>query len=95
MKKFFKILLALMLVLTLSISTQAPGFAAEEGPAAQEETAADEARIDISEFTVELDSYLVMGAGENVTPEVTAVNLWEGKPYAPSSSVKETLKQED
>ena len=95
MKKFFKILLALMLVLTLSISTQAPGFAAEEGPAAQEETAADEARIDISEFTVELDSYLVMATGENVTPKVTAVNLWEGKPYAPSSSVKETLKPED
>ena len=76
------------MVFTLVMGTVSVGYAAEEEeinepnePGEQEETV----KRDISAYTVELDSYLVMATGKPFTPQVTNVSL-EGK---------ETLKPED
>lgn len=88
MKKLHFCLLSLTLVFTLVMGTVSVGYAAEEEeinepnePGEQEETV----KRDISAYTVELDSYLVMATGEPFTPQVTNVSL-EGK---------EILKPED
>ena len=74
MKKFIVCLLTLALALTLVMGTASAGYAAEQEelnePAEQEE----EVKRDISEYTVELDSYFVMATGEPFNPEVTRVS---------------------
>ena len=74
MKKFIACLLTLTLALTLLMGMASTGYAAEQEelnePAEQEE----EVKRDISEYTVELDSYFVMATGEPFTPEVTRVS---------------------
>lgn len=74
MKKFIACLLTLTLALTLLMGMASTGYAAEQEelnePAEQEE----EVKRDISEYTVELDSYFVMATGEPFNPEVTRVS---------------------
>ena len=74
MKKFIACLLTLTLALTLLMGMASTGYAAAQEelnePAEQEE----EVKRDISEYTVELDSYFVMATGEPFNPEVTRVS---------------------
>ena len=74
MKKIIACLLTLTLALTLLMGMASAGYAAEQEklnePAEQEE----EVKRDISEYTVELDSYFVMATGEPFNPEVTRVS---------------------
>lgn len=88
MKKLHFCLLSLTLVFTLVMGTVSVGYAAEQEeinepnePGEQEETV----KRDISAYTVELDSYLVMATGEPFTPQVTNVSLED----------KETLKPDN
>lgn len=88
MKKLHFCLLSLTLVFTLVMGTVSVGYAAEKEkinepnePGEQEETV----KRDISAYTVELDSYLVMATGEPFTPQVTNVSLED----------KETLKPDN
>ena len=74
MKKIIVCLLSFSLAFTLAIGTVSVGYATEQEelnePAEQEE----EVKRDISEYTVELDSYFVMATGEPFNPEVTRVS---------------------
>lgn len=88
MKKLHFCLLSLTLVFTLVMGTVSVGYAAEQEeinepnePGEQEETV----KRDISSYTVELDSYLVLATGEPFTPQVTNVSLEQ----------RDTLKPED
>lgn len=84
MKKLHFCLLSLTLVFTLVMGTVSVGYAAEQEEL-NEPTEQEEVKIDISEYTVELDSYLVLATGEPFTPQVTNVSLED----------KDTLKPED
>ena len=70
MKKFFTCLLSLLLTLTLTMGTVSAGYAADETELEPEE---ELKRTDISNYTVELDSYMVMATGEPFSPQVTKV----------------------
>lgn len=70
MKKFFTCLLSLLLALTLTMGTVSAGYAADETELEPEE---ELKRTDISNYTVELDSYMVMATGEPFSPQVTKV----------------------
>ena len=84
MKKFIACLLTLTLALTLLMGMASTGYAAEQEelnePAEQEE----EVKRDISEYTVELDSYFVMATGEPFNPEVTRVSHEEKDALKPA-----------
>ena len=84
MKKYIVCFLTLCLALTLALGTVSVGYAAEQEEL-NEPTEQEEVKIDISEYTVELDSYLVLATGEPFTPQVTNVSLED----------KDTLKPED
>lgn len=84
MKKYIVCFLTLCLALTLALGTVSVGYDAEQEEL-NEPTEQEEVKIDISEYTVELDSYLVLATGEPFTPQVTNVSLED----------KDTLKPED
>ena len=84
MKKYIVCFLTLCLALTLALGTVSVGYVAEQEEL-NEPTEQEEVKIDISEYTVELDSYLVLATGEPFTPQVTNVSLED----------KDTLKPED
>lgn len=79
MKKFKVCLLSFSLAFTLAIGTVSVGYATEQEelnePDKSNEQQEEVIKKDISEYTVELDSYFVMATGEPFNPEVTKVSL--------------------
>ena len=78
MKKIIVCLLSFSLAFTLAIGTVSVGYATEQKelnePDKSNEQQEEEVKRDISEYTVELDSYFVMATGEPFNPEVTRVS---------------------